>query len=375
MPSKFLAMGKKLFFQLALTQVPLVGAVTAKQIISYCGSAEAAFRTSRKQLLKIPGIGEQTAQAIQEFRDFDRIEKEIAFLERTGIRALFYTDADYPDRLKHYPDAPVLLFMRGPASLNYQRTLAVVGTRQPSPQGIAICEEIISSLKPYDVQIVSGLAYGIDAAAHQAALQSSLPTIAVLGHGLNRIYPLSHKSLAEEMVRQSGGLLTEFLSEKGPDRENFPMRNRIVAAMSDALLVVETGARGGSMITANLANDYNKDVFAIPGRVKDPKSEGCNLLIKSHKAGLVESAEDIAYFMRWEHTQTKPPSTQGTLFADLEPKEKMILEMIRQETSPWSMDKISYHAQLPGSEIASVLLNLEFKGLVKSLPGKRFIPV
>lgn len=368
-------MGEKLFFQIALTQVPNVGAVTAKQIISYCGSAEAAFRTTKKQLLKIPGIGEQTAHAILNFRDFDRIEKEITFLERTGIRALFYTETDYPERLKHYPDAPVVLFMRGSANLNHQRTLAVVGTRQPSPQGTAICEEIIANLKPFDVQIVSGLAYGIDGAAHQAALQASLPTIAVLGHGLNRIYPLSHKGLAEEMVRQGGGLLTEFLSEKGPDRENFPMRNRIVAAMSDALLVIETGARGGSMITANLANDYNKDVFAIPGRIKDPKSEGCNLLIKTHKAGLVETAEDIAYFMRWELSPTHPSATQGSLFVELDPQEKKILDLIRQEPSPWSIDKISFHAQLPGSEIASVLLNLEFKGLVKSLPGKRFIPV
>lgn len=368
-------MGENLIFKIALTLIPHVGSVTAKQLISYCGSAESVFQSSKKQLLRIPGIGMQTAQSIIEFRDFERAENEVQFLERHGIRALFYTDADYPERLKHFPDAPVLLFSRGPARLNQEKILAIVGTRQPSPQGIALCEEIVGNLSSYNVQIVSGLAYGIDAVAHQAAIQAGLPTIGVLGHGLNRIYPHSHKDLAEEMVKQGGGLLSEFLSDKGPDRENFPMRNRIVAAMSDAVLVIETGAKGGSMITANLANDYHKDVFAIPGRVKDPKSEGCNLLIKSHKANLVESGADIAYFMQWDPSQKEASGVQRTLFTDLEPNEKKVWELMRQDQAVWSIDKISYQTGMQGSEIASVLLNLEFKGMVKSLPGKRFIPL
>lgn len=368
-------MGDHLIFSISLTQVPYVGAVTAKQLISYCGNPETVFQTPKRQLLKIPGVGEQTAQAILQFRDFDRAEKEIQFLKQHRLRALFYAEPGYPERLKHYPDAPVLLYVRGDANLNPERTLAVVGTRQPSPQGVSLCEEIVSGLAPLAPQIISGLAYGIDAAAHKAALDSSLSTVAVLGHGLDRIYPQQNQKLAFDMAEKNGALLTEFLSETGPDRENFPMRNRIVAAMCDALLVVETGAKGGSMITANLANDYHKDVFAVPGRVRDPKSEGCNVLIKNHKANLVESAEDIAYLMQWDAPKTGKKDKQMSLFANLSSNEQKVLNLMRQLDAPLSIDHISYQTQLHGSEIAAALLNLEFVGLVKSLPGKRFTSV
>lgn len=368
-------MGENLVLKIALTQVPFVGAVTAKLLISYCGSAEAVFQAPKRQLLKIPGIGEQTARAVMQFRNFDRAEQEVQFLERNGIRALFYTEADYPDRLKHYPDAPVILYVRGKPDLNPGRTVAIVGTRQPTAQGVTLCEEIVHGLRPFEVQIISGLAYGIDAVAHKAALDASMPTLAILGHGLSTVYPASHKGLALEMIDKGGGLLTEFLNDTGPDRENFPMRNRIVAAMCDALVVVETGKKGGSMITAQLANDYNKDVFAVPGRVKDSKSEGCNFLIKSHKAGLAESGEDVAYFMQWDPPSVYNSGVQRSLFVELDPKEQLVLELMRQQAEPWSIDRLSYQSQLQGSEIASVLLNLEFKGLVKSLPGKRFMPV
>jgi len=368
-------MGDDLILKISLTLVPSVGAITAKQLISYCGSAEAVFQTPKKQLLKIPGIGLQTASAIVSFRDFERAEKEVLFLERNGIRALFYLDADYPARLKHYPDAPVMIFVKGATDLNPERSLAVVGTRQPSPQGVTTCEEIVKSLSPFNVQIISGLAYGIDATAHKAALEASLPTLAVLGNGLSHIYPMANKGLAENIIRKEGALLTEFLSNTGPDRENFPMRNRIVAAMCDALLVVETGARGGSMITAHLANGYHKDVFALPGRVKDPKSKGCNNLIKTHKAGLVESGDDIAYFMQWDAPEKTQAGVQTSLFIDLSPHEQMVLDLMKNQADPWSIDRLSHQAQLNGSEIAAVLINLEFKGLVKSLPGKRFMPV
>lgn len=374
-PSKFSAMGDNLVFKIALTQVPSVGAVTAKLLISYCGSAQAVFQTPKKQLLKIPGIGEHTARAVQDFRGFDRAEQEILFLERQEIRALFYTDAAYPDRLKHHPDAPAMLYFKGGADMNPERAVAIVGTRQPTPQGISACEEIVKSLKTFEPQIISGLAYGIDAVAHRAALDASLPTIAILGNGLNRIYPASNKGLASDMIGQGGGLLTEFLGDTGPDRENFPMRNRIVAAMCDALIVIETGKKGGSMITAQLANDYNKDVFAVPGRIRDPKSEGCNFLIKSHKAGLIESGEDVAYFMQWDPPSIGNSGVQRSLFSDLAPNELKLLELMRQQAEPWSIDRLSFQSKLNGSEIASVLLNLEFKGLVKTLPGKRFLPV
>lgn len=374
-PSKFRAMGDNLVFKIALTQVPSVGAVTAKLLISYCGSAQAVFQTPKKHLLKIPGIGEHTARAVQEFKGFERAEQEVHFLERNEIRALFYTEADYPDRLKHYPDAPALLYCKGGADMNPERAVAIVGTRQPTAQGISICEEMVKGLKAFEPQIISGLAYGIDAVAHRAALDASLSTIAILGNGLNRIYPASHKGLASDMIGQGGGLLTEFLSDTGPDRENFPMRNRIAAAMCDALIVIETGKKGGSMITAQLANDYNKDVFAVPGRIRDPKSEGCNFLIKSHKAGLVESGEDVSYFMQWDPPSMGNSGVQRSLFSDLAPNELKLLELMRQQAEPWSIDRLSFESKLLGSEIASVLLNLEFKGLVKTLPGKRFLPV
>lgn len=359
----------ELLYQIALTKIPLVGAVTARNLVSYCGNARSVFSASKKQLLKIPNVGERIAENIIQTGILQEAEKELQFIEKERIQTFFYLDQNYPDRLKHYADSPVLIYYKGTSDLNHTRIVGIVGTRQPTPQGVGICEEIVEGLKPYNVLILSGLAYGIDSAAHRKSVELDIPTIGVLGHGFQTIYPAQHRTLAAKMTF-NGGLLTEFPSNTLPDREHFPMRNRIIAGMCDALVVIETAIRGGSMITAYMANEYNKDVFAIPGKVKDKLSQGCNHLIKTHKALLLESADDIAYVMRWEENDA-PKLIQHQLFVELEPLEKIIVDLLQQSTEI-GIDKLTYETRLSGSEMASLLLNLEFKGVIKSLPGKRY---
>lgn len=358
-----------LLYQIGLTQVEGIGPVTARHLVAYCGSARAVFEARKKELLQIPGIGELTASNILEQDVLEQAERELEFIERHQIHAYFYLDKTYPDRLKNYPDAPIMLYYQGSAGLDHPRTVAVVGTRKPSPHGLKACETLINGLQAYDVQVISGLAFGIDICAHKACLEAGIDTIGVLGHGLGRIYPAQHRLTAEQM-RHQGGLLTEYTSSTQPEREHFPMRNRIVAALCDALVVVETAAKGGSMITANLANDYNKDVFAFPGRNTDPHSQGCNLLIKSHRAALIETAEDLAYVMRWEELDTQK-ATQTQLFVELTEDEKLIVNLLREHEGI-NIDRLSFATRLKGSTLANLLLNLECKGMIKTLPGKRY---
>lgn len=359
----------ELLYQIALTKIPLVGAVTARNLVSYCGSAQQVFSTKKRDLLKIPSVGERIAENVLNAEVLKEAEAELQFIEKERVQTFFYLDKNYPERLKHYADSPVVLYYKGNADLNHARIVGIVGTRQPTPQGIAMCEEIVEGLKTYNVLILSGLAYGIDGTAHRKSVELDIPTIGVLGHGFQTIYPPQHRTLAAKMTF-NGGLLTEFPSDTKPDREHFPMRNRIIAGMCDALIVIETAIRGGSMISAYMANEYNKDVFAVPGKVKDKLSQGCNHLIKTHKASLLESAADIAYVMRWEETDA-PKLIQHQLFVELEPQEKIIVDLLQQSAEA-SIDKLTYETQLSGSEMASLLLNLEFKGMVKSLPGKRY---
>jgi DNA processing protein len=360
-------MGESIFYQIAITLIPKIGPVLAKTLISYCGGVEAVFRTPKKQLLAIPGIGPALVDAITRGGWESTVEKELYFIEQHQIQTFFYLEKDYPSRLKHYPDAPLLLYFKGNASLNHLRTVGVIGTREPSFYGKALCEELVEALAPYQAQIISGLAFGVDITAHRAALQSGQETIGVLGNGLQQIYPFHHREIAMRMIDQ-GGLLTELPSFKGPDREHFPMRNRIVAALSDAVIVVETATKGGSMITARLANDYNKDVFAFPGRVGDPKSEGCNLLIKSHRAHLIEQVEDLVYTLRWE-----PQTPQQTeLFVELDEAEKQVVQLVRAKPEI-SVDELAYEMAHPISQLAPLLLSLEFKGMVRALPGNRYV--
>lgn len=357
-------------YKVAMTMIPRVGAITARNLISYCGGLEAVFRARKKELCYVPGVGEVLADQILNSRALEMAEQEIYVLEREGIRPIFYLDRDYPERLRPYTDSPLLLYYQGTQDLNALRMVAIIGTRKPSPYGIRNCEALIEGLKPYQVTTISGLAYGVDVSAHRKSLQLDMPTIGVLAHGLGQIYPASHRQVAKQMM-QKGGLLTEYPSHITPKREHFPMRNRIVAGLCDALVVVETGKEGGSMITAQFANDYNKDVFAFPGRVKDPHAVGGNYLIKSHRAALIETAEDLAYIMGWEE-ENIAAGVQQQLFAELSPDEKLVVDLLRQNEGA-SIDKLTYESRMTGSCMATVLLNLEFKGLIRSMPGKRYM--
>lgn len=364
----------QLLYQIALTQIPQVGAVMAKTLVSYCGSAQDVFRASRQALLKIPGVGPLVADNVQRPEPLQLAARELDFVEQHDIQTTFYTDENYPTRLRQNPDCPPLLYFKGSDInlLQARRILAIVGTRQPTEWGKALCEEMVADMQPYGVLIVSGLAYGVDVTAHRKATALNMPNIGILGNGLGNIYPAQHKSVALKMM-ENGGVVSEFLHHVGPDRENFPMRNRIIAGLCDALLVVETAAAGGSMISATLASQYDRDVFALPGRVRDPKSAGCNLLIKQQKAQLVESATDLAKAMRWEPLgQAKPIQTQLPL--DLTPEEVRVLTAIRQQPEI-AIDTLAVVTECGTGALAAVILSLEFKGLVRTLPGKRYIHV
>lgn len=359
---------KDLLYQIAITKIPLVGAVTAKTLISYCGGVKAIFEASPKELRSIPGIGPKLAQNIVRQQFLEAAAQEVDFIKKYKIKPLFYLNDDYPHRLKHYADCPVMLYYSGQADLNHHRIIGVVGTRRPNHYGTTACEDLISGLKEYDPLIISGLAYGIDITAHKKCLEEGIPTIGILGHGLSRIYPSQHQSVARQMVAQ-GGLLTEYTSDTSPEREHFPMRNRIIAGLCDALLVVQTARKGGSMISAEIANGYHKEVLALPGRVNDTYSQGCNHLIKSHKATLMESAADVAYAMGWDKSASAPPRSQTMENLSLE--EQSVVAIL-QEKEEISIDQLTFAAQMASSQMAAVLLNLEFKGMVRTLPGKRY---
>lgn len=358
-----------LTYQIALTLIPGVGDINGKSLVAYCGGVEAVFHESRAALLKIPGIGQFTVNNVLSQKVLHIAEKEVLFIEKNKVQPLFYTDSHYPQRLLNCEDGPMLLYYKGTASLNASRMIAFVGSRKATDYGRERCEEMIADLKVKDVVVVSGLAYGIDSCAHRKSLECEIDTIGVMGHGLDRIYPFQHHKLAMSML-EKGGLLTEFLSGTIPDRENFPKRNRIVAGMVDAVVVVESGLKGGAMITAGLANSYNRDAFAVPGRTTDEYSKGCNMLIKSNRAAMAESVKDISYIMGWDD-RTVQVKSQTSLFVELTDDERILLALMNSKSAT-GMDQLIVSAALPSSKVASALLNLEFEGFIKSLPGKRY---
>ncbi len=358
-----------LLHQIALLFIPYIGPVNTRNLISYCGSAEKVFSSSKQKLLKVPGIGEMGATAIIEFNDFKRAENEIKFIEKHKIKALFFTDKEYPARLKNYNDSPVFLFYRGSCDLNFSRGVAIVGTRKATDYGKNFTEKLVAELAPFKPVIISGLAYGIDVCSHRAALQNEMDTIGVLAHGLQTIYPGVHRSIATKMIEQ-GGLLTEYTSTDDFNRENFPSRNRIVAALCDCLVVVESAVTGGALITAYIANEYNKDVFAVPGRAGDEMSEGCNAFIKLNKAALIESAEDLVNAMGWKETGRKP-IVQKELLLELSEEERPVIDILKNE-APLHVDALSVKISVSQGKLASVLLGLELKGAVTALPGKMY---
>ena len=320
-------------------------------------------------MLKIPGVGDFVAAQIKEEEALKRAEKEIAFIRKNGIKPLFFASKEYPERLKHCMDSPVLLYTKGRANLNPEKVISVVGTRNATDYGKSVCERIIEGLKDLDVFIVSGLAYGIDITAHKAALKNGLKTAAVLAHGLDKIYPSLHRKTADEML-ENGALLTEFISGTQPDRENFPQRNRIIAGMADATIVVEAGKKGGALITAELANSYNRDVFAVPGNVGEKHSEGCNWLISRNKAALITCAEELIYMMGWEPVEkTGKKPVQKQLFVELTPEQKTLVDLLN-ENGQMGIDTICLKTAMSMSKAAAILLDLEFSGIVAVLPGK-----
>ena len=363
-------MKEELIYQISINHLPGIGGVTARRLISYCGGVEAVFREKLHALKKIPGVGEKLATAIRREDVFERAEQEIKFIEKHGIRPLFYLDDDYPYRLKQCEDGPMMIFVKGSADLNRQRVVAIVGTRNITPYGREQCEAFVSELVPYEPLVVSGLAYGVDACAHKAALKHKLPTAAVLGHGLDRVYPQVHTKLAKQIVAD-GALVTDFLTGTKPDRENFPKRNRIIAGLCDGIIVIEAAITGGALITANIANTYNRDVFALPGRITDPYSQGCNKLIRINKAHLMESVADLQYIMNWEPGQQPGQKKQTGIFVELDPDEKQITGYL-QGRKEAKMDDILSETGFSQGKASSVLLNLEFKGVVKAMPGKTF---
>lgn len=359
--------------QIALTLLPNVGPVLARNLVSYCGGIDAVFKQKQSHLQKIPEIGPATAAKIAKQVVFARADQEMEFIEKHKVQALFYLDPDFPQRLKHCHDSPVMLYYKGNTNLNKQKVIAIVGTRSATEYGKNVTEKLIEQLTAFDVLIVSGLAYGIDIFAHRAALKEGLSTIGVMGHGLDRLYPGDHRNTAKKMLEQ-GGLLTEFPSQTNPDRENFPKRNRVVAGMCDAVVVIEAGAKGGALITADIAHSYSRDVFAVPGRLDDPFSVGCNKLIRINKAALLTSANDIAYLMGWEkegEISSAKKIVQQQLFIELTSEEQILVDVLKLH-GKLSIDALTINAKIPFSKLSVLLLQLEMKNVVKSLPGKVF---
>lgn len=360
-------MTNDLIYQIALTLVPNIGDVHAKALINIYGDAQSIFKATKKELEAIEGIGTVRAKSIKDFSDFTSSEQEIKFIEQYKITPLFITDKKYPQRLLHCYDSPALLYYRGNADLNISKVVSFVGTRNNSDYGKVICEKLIEDLAAQNILVTSGLAFGIDTIAHKAALKNNLPTVGVLAHGLDRMYPLQNKSLAKQMA-EHGGLLTDFISNTIPDKQNFPKRNRIVAGLCDALVVIESGKKGGSLITAELANGYNKDVFAIPGKTTDTRSEGCNYIIKQNKASLITCAADLIEHMNWQPKE-KVIKKQRALFIELTPDEKIITDILTQCESI-HIDELYFKSGLSSSATAQALLMLEMQNVVQSMPGK-----
>lgn len=357
--------------KIALGLIPGIGDINARKLVSHLGGVEYVFSESYRNLMKIKGIGTNLAKAVCERSYLETAEKEAEYVTRNNIRTFFYLDSDYPFRLRQCDDAPVTFYFKGNCDLNSTKILSVVGTRNATPRGKELCDKIIGDLakREPDLIIVSGLAYGIDIASHKAALANELRTIGVLAHGFKTTYPSVHTSAAKE-IEKKGALITDFLSDALPERNNFLKRNRIIAGLSDATLVVESGIKGGALITADIAGSYNRDVFAVPGRPGDQWSAGCNSLIKNNKAALVESAADIEYFLNWKPAGTKIP-VQKTLFNELTETEKLIYETLNLN-GEMNIDLLCRTVCIPVYKLSSLLLQMEFNGILKCYPGNLY---
>ncbi len=362
-------MDSHLKYKIALSLVPGIGGVLARNLIAYTGSVEGVFSEPLNSLKKIPGIGEVNARRIKNADVLGRAEKEVEFIKKHNISTYFYTDKNYPRRLKSCGDAPILIYSKGVMNLNEQRVISIVGTRNATDYGKQVCDALIQKFaeRNYKILVVSGLAYGIDIQAHKSALKYNIPTVGVVGHGLDNLYPGLHRETARKMI-ENGGLVTDFISNTKIEPTNFLRRNRIIAGLADATIVVESAKKGGALVTADIAASYNRDVFAFPGRAGDIYSKGCNQLIKNSGAALLEGIDDLEYFMNWENSE-KEKIIQSSLFVELDKQEQKIVDLLQKEGELF-IDQISAEMELTSSRISTILLNLEFKNVITVLPGQ-----
>jgi DNA processing protein len=370
--SQILMNDTELLHLLALLKVDGVGDIIAKKLLNHCGNAQNVFQLKASKLTSIDGIGQQLLKKLKDKSVFEKATDELNYIKNNNIQVCFYQDDDYPERLKHCIDGPVLLFYTGNINWNTRKVISIVGTRQITSYGADFCKKLIEDLAPLNPIIISGFAYGVDIVAHQAAMDNNLQTVGVLAHGMNQIYPKNHKKYIAKM-EQNGGFMTEFWSDSNPEKENFVKRNRIVAGIAEATIVIESAEKGGSLITANMANEYNRDVFAVPGRTSDKLSQGCNNLIKTQRAHLLTSAADVLYILNWElaSSSTNDKVIQKQLFVSLEPDEQKIYDYLLHNGKQL-LDVIAIECDFPIFKISSILLNMELKGVLRPLPGKLF---
>lgn len=367
---KILQMNKdELLAVLRLQATAKIGDIMAKKLISTTGSAINVFKETKNALLKIDGIGEFLLKNLWNKEPLKKAEEELNYIEKNNLQYAYFLDDTYPDKLKHCIDAPILLFKDGNINLKSQKIISIVGTRNITAYGRDFCNELIEGLAEYNPIIVSGFAYGVDICAHKAALKNNLQTIGVFAHGLDEIYPKVHKKYMHEVFK-NGGFLTEFWHNEKPLRENFLKRNRIVAGMSEATIVIESAEKGGSLVTSDIANSYNRDVFAVPGRSNDVFSKGCNNLIKNNQAHLLSSAEDIVKMLNWD-VQKNAAAKQTQLFIQLNETEQKIHNYL-QQNGKQLLDVIALDCNIPTYHLSAVLLQMELKGCIKPLPGKQF---
>ncbi len=355
---------------LRLQHTPNIGDVIAKRLIVHCGSPSVIFETKRSQLLQIDGIGTQTIKYLFDAEHLEAALKEKEYIAANNVEWTYFQDADYPNYLKHCIDGPLLLFKKGKIDLGQRKIISVVGTRNITSYGTAFCERFIADIAPLNPIIVSGFAYGVDICIQREAIKQGLQTIACLAHGLNQIYPKAHAKYQTD-VCANGGFFTEFWSTSSPERENFLKRNRIIAGMSEATLVVESAEKGGSLVTADIANSYNRDVFAVPGRTSDKYSLGCNNLIKQQKAHILTSAADLIYLLDWELEEKEIKAVQKQLFVDMNETEQTIYTYLEQNGKQ-VLDNVALSCKIPIFKASSTLLAMEMKGVIRPLPGKLF---
>lgn len=359
---------KELLFALALKRIPGVGDITAKKLIAYFGSAEAVFTSNASKWEGLNSVKGFLQKEISKTLYLKEAEAELAFIAEQELKVFYYKDEAYPENLKHCIDAPFLFFGKGNLNFNNPRIISIVGTRKASWRAKEFCQNLVADLVPYKPLIVSGFAYGVDICAHQAAIENNLPTIACLAHGFKQLYPAAHKKYEAEML-YVGGFVSDFCSDAVFDRKNFLRRNRIIAGLSQATLVIESANKGGSLVTATIANSYNREVFAVPGHPTEILSEGCNNLIKTQQANLLTSVKDLVYMLNWD--VEKNINKQPVLFPALSEKEQIIVDAI-QKLGKALLDELALETQIPTYNLVGELLNLELKGVVKPLPGKKY---